>query len=371
MKKNLTLKIVALFCASILIGSTAVACASGNSKVGQETMSTTAAMYPNEAAPGANGGVPNLDYQTTDSIEPMPTVTGQGNEPIAVAPPDTIRKIISTVNTDLIVADVQEVVAKLKLATEQMGGYISRASVYESNGYYYADISLRIPSEKVEGFTTGLSDYGKITRSETSTDDVTDSYYDIAARLKNAQQQEAKLVEIMDKANTVEDMLRVRDELDAVQERIEQFQGKLQMWDQLTAYSTVNLNITAEERFTANDDPGVKPMGLAALWESIKNGFSNSLTGIANFFSGLLIGLSYVLIPLLLVALFALIIFLIVRTILKKQAKKRAAQLKNTPAYPTQYYGIPQEQNPVQPTEEPLNTALEAEKKTNEDELKQ
>ena len=149
----------------------------------------------------------------------------------------------------------------------------------------------------------------------------------------------------MNQANTVEDLLRVRTELDQVQERIEQFQGKLKMWDQLTAYSTVNLSINEETKFSTNDDPVDKPMTLGEVWNSIKKGFSSSLNGIANFFSGLFIGLSYVIVPLLLLGVFALIIFLIVRAIIKKQAKKRPVQNNTMQAPYGQYLAPMQDPN--------------------------
>jgi hypothetical protein len=338
MKTNGRTKLLVLLLLFTMLVSAMAACGAGTQATVQET--TAAAAY----APG-QGPKGEIDYEgiEEDASTALPTLN-----PITVAPDDSIRKIISTVNTELVVIDVQDTMNKLIRAAEALGGYVAMSSIYDSGSYYYAELSLRVPSAKVEGFTASLADFGKVTSAQTSTDDITDSYYDIESRLKNAKAQEVKLLEIMDQANTVEDLLRVRTELDQVQERIEQFQGQLKMWDQLTALSLVNVRISAEAKNTI-DQPSSKPMSLEEMWKSIRNGFSSSINAVGNFFSGLVIGLSYLLLPLLLLGVFALILFFIIRGIVRKQARKRAArQAQMQVPY---YQNPPYPQNPAQPFE--------------------
>ncbi len=293
----------------------------------------------------ADGQTMEDTVQMEDMKEPVGTAAvsakGESSSPVNpenglvdVAPPDTVRKVITDVDAGLVVENVQESVSKLRQAAEVMGGYVSSSEMHEASYGYYAYLSLRIPSNTIESFNNSLSDYGQVTRTSSSSSDVTDEYYDIQARLKNAQNQEKKLNEIMDQANSVEDLLLVREELDRVQERIEQFQGRLKMWDQLTAYSTINIELTQESKFVLPEDESTKTLSLDELWKGMKDGFNSSLSAIANFFTGLIIGLSYLFVPLLLLALFAFLIYCLVRVLIKRHAKKRAEKMKNQP--PTQ-----------------------------------
>lgn len=297
--------------------------------------SSAASQKNSPAADGMNGNpmyqegeMAQAYVQETASTEAAATGANPEQGLVEVAPVDTVRKVITDVDASLLVENVQETATKLRQAAEAMGGYVNSSELSESAYGYRANLSLRVPSAKVESFSNSLADYGKVTHTSSSSSDVTDSYYDIQARLKNAQNQEKKLTEIMGQANTVEDLLRVREELDKVQERIEQFQGKLNMWDQLTTLSRINIEITQESKFVLPEDESAKTLSGGELWKGIKDGFNRSISGVANFFTGLIIGLSYILVPVLMLALVLFLIFLLVRALMKKSAKRRAKKVQ-------------------------------------------
>lgn len=244
------------------------------------------------------------------------------------APADALRKIISDAWVAMEVEDVKAARDQLIARVEGMGGYVassSLSSVGEDGRFAYGNITLKVPSQQVNSLTDSLGELGTIKQFENSTEDITNEYYDIQSRLKNAEEQEKKLLEIMDQAKTVEEILLVRAELDEVQERIEQFKGQIQFWDQRVDYATVSVSLQAVASYQSGTPTPPQPMSLAKLWESIKNAFNSSVTGMLNFFSGLLVVLSFLLLPLLLIGAVALLIFLLLRRRQRRAKAKRIA----------------------------------------------
>ena len=77
----------------------------------------------------------------------------------------------------------------------------------------------------------------------TSSRDVTDEYVDLTARLTNQEVTEGVLVRLFDKAEKVEDALKVQTELTRVQGEIERLKGRIQFLEQTSAFSLVNVSV--------------------------------------------------------------------------------------------------------------------------------
>ena len=108
---------------------------------------------------------------------------------------------------------------------------------------------MRIPVPQFQRFVEETSRLGVSERREIQSDDVTEEYVDLEARLANKQQLEARLLELVAKrTDEIKDVIAVEAELSRVREEIERMQGRLRYLTDRVALTTVE--ITAYERAT-------------------------------------------------------------------------------------------------------------------------
>ena len=249
-------------------------------------------------------------------MEPSPEEY-DGDSSNAIEDPEALsEKIIYNVHASLSVEDVEMAVKAVTDKVKALGGYISYSNTYTSGGYVYANVELRVPSQKLTDMESYTETIGKVEERTMSTDNITESYYDIKARLDIAIAQEEQYLELLEKADTVEDVLLVRERLDQVQSNIESYKGRIRVWDSLVDYSTVTYNIRPIPTLDTEDD-SPRLIKLDETWRAVKKGFNNSIIYVANFFSFLFRLLAILFIPLVILGVIAVVIIIIV-----KQAKK-------------------------------------------------
>ena len=112
------------------------------------------------------------------------------------------------------------------------GGYFESASVYGgSRRDAYASRSgeyvVRVPSEKFSQFFSGAGDLGYVTNSTESSEDVGTQYYDLEARLKTQRTKQDRLLALLEKAETMEDIIALESALSEVEYQIESYSSEL------------------------------------------------------------------------------------------------------------------------------------------------
>ncbi len=224
------------------------------------------------------------------------------------------RKIIKNANLELEVKDSDKTYNLIIESVSEIGGYVANSSKIDTGKRPKMDIEARVPSNKLTDFLSFIESLGKVKNLTTTTEEITSDYYDIKARLQNALNQKNALLEIMNKAKTVDEILKVQKEIDLVQERIEQFQGQLKLWDNLVDFSTVRIDITQDPKASAAQEGAkLNPFSFGEWWNYIKNGFILVL----NF---LIVLFQWIVIILISAAILIIIIFLLIK-LFRKQKK--------------------------------------------------
>lgn len=217
------------------------------------------------------------------------------------------RLIIKTANLSLDIDDYDGSSEEIYRIVDEMGGYVSDTSSY----YYIYDryddtknrksgyLTLRIPHQFFDQFVNQLNDFGKVTNFSSNANDITKAYRDTTAEVKNLEVREAKLREIMEKAEEIEDIIEVERELSRVRSEINGHQSVLTDWEDLVTLSTVTVNMTEVEELKEYVRPVDKDMFTKA-----KEGFIytiNRLVDSVESFVIWLIASSPILLPVVLV----------------------------------------------------------------------
>ena len=138
------------------------------------------------------------------------------------------------------------------------------------------------------------------------------------ARLKALQAQEKRLLEMMEIAETVEDIITIEDKLTDVRYRIDSFQSSLNNWDRRVAYST--LNITVKEVQVYTPETVTKISYGQELWRA----FTGSLKNAGQFFKDLLVFLVSAIPTLVILAVLVLVFLPLLKKLFAKAKARRA-----------------------------------------------
>ncbi len=95
--------------------------------------------------------------------------------------------------------------------------------------------------DKFRSVMDGLSELGNVPYSSINADNITEQYTDVQARLTSCQAEETRLLELLDKADTVDEMLQIESYLSDVRYEIESYTAQIKNWDSRISYSTVSL----------------------------------------------------------------------------------------------------------------------------------
>jgi len=230
------------------------------------------------------------------------------------------RKIIRDANVTLEVENVEKAYETVLEYLKSFGGYKADDSMqtYNENSTKI-NATFKVPSGKLDDFLAELKKEGKVISLNTTSDDITDKYYDAKIRLDNFEKELENYREILKNTKTVEEHLQVTQYINDVTYRIEQIKGSLKLWDSLVDYSTVVLSLyepyeaPAEVRELKWDSLTLDDMG----W-FISSGFLGVCNLIFSAAQWILIGI-VILSPVIIPA--AVVLFFVIRAYRKNQKR--------------------------------------------------
>ena len=241
--------------------------------------------------------------------------------------PGQEQKLVYTCNLTIETLEFQETSDAVRKSIAKYDGIIENENTSDSDRYWYRDgnrqqatketyMTIRIPSEHYEEFLTDLEGTGgKITQISKSVENITKSYNDQSVLIESLEKQEKRLLAMMDKAETIEDMIAVEARLTEVQTQLNQARTQLSYMDSQVSYSTIYLYIDEVADYSSHEEQSFGEEILEAIGDSWKS-FCSAL-------KDLLILFIYMLPFLLLLALIIYVLVRLIRWLLKKRKDKK------------------------------------------------
>ena len=254
--------------------------------------------------------------------------SGSGAENTADVLPEN-RKWVITMNIDTETEDMDTALDSLNRQIRELNGYVQEqnirnGSTYSSSRYRSASLTVRIPAEQLDIFTSSLTEFTNVVSSSRSAEDITLSYVDTETRITALETERDRLLELMEQAETMSDLLEIESRLTDVNYELERYGSRLRTMDNQVSYATIYLSVREVKEYT--------PVAEQTLWEKISSGFLDSLkglgNGIVNFFAWIVIKLPYLVV-------YGLILWglgiLFRRWRRRRAARKAAKKANNTP----------------------------------------
>lgn len=261
--------------------------------------------------PPATSEKAKMEATTSDqavSVENQMSSDGRGNygfrsEAKPAEPPtyQMDQMIIYNGQMSIEVDELQKATDLLLQKVKETQGYLVNSNINENDENLYAHYEFRIP---VNGFHSLIDQIkkmqiGKITYQAINGNDVTEEYLDLDSRLKAKKVYEERLLLFLKQATKTEDLLKISNDLNRVQEEIEQIQGRLTYLSYHAGNSTLVVDMVQYKNKTAP---------TASAWEKAVSGFNRSVDFIVDLFTSLFIGLISFF-PILILLLFVFLIF--------------------------------------------------------------
>ena len=193
------------------------------------------------------------------------------------------KKIVRNAWLTLKTERFDEAVSALCEQIEQAGGVVeSRDISGAKNASRSANLTLRVPSDMLDGVLSGAGEWGEVTREQTSAVDMTSTYTDNASRLESARAKKRQLDALYEKAENMEDIITLTDAIFDVQEEIEWLEGQNRRIDNQASMATLYVTINEKSSAVSAKQPFFTRLGrqLANGWENFGEFVSNAVLGL-------------------------------------------------------------------------------------------
>jgi len=309
-------KLTALLLALLLLLSLTACGAS--SKAENSAALYSADMAPQEAPMAMPEMEMGSDYAYGETTAASGTLSAESG---SVSTPPAQRKWVITMNISAETEDLDALLETLRSEIDSLGGYVEgqniyNGSAYASRRYRSASLTVRIPAADADKFAGNLTGYANVVRSNKNLEDITLTYVSTESRVTALKTEEARLLELMEQAQSMSDLLEIEGRLTEVRYQLENHTSRLRVYDNQVDYATIYLDINEVKEYTVTEEPD-------GFGERVGAGLSNSLknlwNGIVELFILLLINLPY----LLLIAAVVIVIIVIIRKQDKKDKKNK------------------------------------------------
>jgi hypothetical protein len=307
-----------LFMLLVVIALILTACGGAAATQGPAATELPATEAPAEAAaeifaaeaPAAKEGETVSEDQAIgqDPLAPMPTAAAfeisNSSGDLTVIERSN-RMIIKNADIRLMVKDTDVAIDRATQIIGDAGGYIVSSRVwyqdYYGNSLKYAAITIGIPVDEFERTLVKLRDLAvRVVDEVAAGDDVTEQYVDLQSELTNLEATRARIQEFLQDAKTVDEALRINQELANIEAQIEQIKGRMNYLNDRAAFSTITINFEPEfPVLTPTPTPTAHPTSTPIPWKpgdtftEAKSTVTVAYQGIADF----LIWVAVVIVP--------------------------------------------------------------------------
>ncbi len=239
------------------------------------------------------------------------------------------EKMIYTAHADMETLEFDKTIQAVYDMMEQYGAYIESSSVsgsdyatkyYGGRSHRSANFRIRVPVQHYSEMSVGLTGIGNVTNYSSESQNITAQFTDTESRLKAYRTEYDRLLEMMENAKTVEEMIQVEARLSEVEYNIESLTGTLRVWQDKVDYSTINLYVREVYEYT---EPMVEPR---TFWDRLVDALTDSLEWLGDAAQDIAIFIVAAVPVLIVPAIIVVVVVLIIRARRKKRRARRAAE---------------------------------------------
>ncbi len=187
--------------------------------------------------------VEEMDFENSDMEELMEVPPSEQPAP----PPPAVyedRKLIKTAQLSIQVNDMEMSSRTLDSLLKIYQAYISQDDFQNSPNRKNRTLTIRVPAEQLDGLVIRLVGMGEyLAQRSVYVRDVSEQYTDTELRLKSKRAVLDQYLKLLDRAQKMEDVLKIENEIRVIREEIEAKEGQLRYMSNQVTLSTVHLEM--------------------------------------------------------------------------------------------------------------------------------
>lgn len=232
----------------------------------------------------------------------------------------TDQKLIKRVNMDAETEDLEALLPQLLAEISALDGYVESQEIFNGSSYASyrhrnARLTIRVPAENLNGLVQQVKGASNVVSYNESVEDVTLAYVDMETRILVLETERDRLLELMEQAETMSDLLEIEARLTDVRSSLESINSQLKVLQNQVSYATIELYINQVKAYTEVEEQTV--------WQRIGSGFKKNLQNIGKDLVDFFVwALTYSPQLILWAGIFAVVIIVIRRSFRKRKVKK-------------------------------------------------
>ena len=242
------------------------------------------------------------------------------------------EKLVYTCNLEIETLTYDKSIQRIRENIEKYEGFVESENEYDdAHRWYYEDytktsgtkhmsLTVRIPTKYYNEFLSGIEGDDKVISKNSYVDNISRQYYDTSARIEALEIQLERLLEMMEQAKEIEDMITIEARLSEVQYQLNSARTSLAAMDADVAFSTITINVQEVMEYTRN----IEPVKKNTFGDRLKNTLSETW----DFFWEMLEGLLFLVIRLLPIALVCGVVTVVIVLIVKSNKKKKMKKMQ-------------------------------------------
>ena len=278
------------FIVSALLAFLLVGCGGSSSS----TASYNSMAIADDYASGS--GIASMAYEKEAYAEPEMVADEEVVEPEEQL---SSEKLVYTGRLEIETLEYEDTIANARSLIKKYSGIIENENESNSNYSWYQSSgsknsrrmywTVRIPTEHFDDFMNDMEGSGQIMGRSTYVENITKQYNNNEIRIAALEKQEARLLEMMDLAETVEEMIQIEDHLADVRYELENIGSQLRSYDNRVAYSTVYLDVKEVKAYT----PLVQDSAFTRMTKGFAQSLSDLMHGLKEFAVWFVVHLPY------------------------------------------------------------------------------
>ncbi len=248
---------------------------------------------PSTTAPGGASAASTASSDRDATASKAAAASGRGGQLGAPVGPKVVRT--GSIEVEVGRHRFGGASSRLQVIATGAGGFVSVSETASLDGDPHGSITLRVPVASFDSVLDRVAKLGTVRASTTGSQDVTGEYADVAARIRALEAERDQIGLVLAKAESINDILAVRDRLSTVQGELEQLQGRQQVLDDQTSLSTLTVALTEKGATPIGIDRPAERRGLAKVWhqsiDRIGDGGGAIALGLASMVPWLLLAL--------------------------------------------------------------------------------